>query len=464
MPTLIDSLEIILRDFGVTTEAELIKKRTTEKQVKPSEIIEQPRLVQMTADQCRKLCEKVKLDYYPGYEKRVIERVTTTETPDRYGDIVRCKGANVESYRKNPVVLFAHRSDQAPVGKSIKLWLDNAIMGWRSWDLYFGAEIEPNGYCDYIFRLIASGAMPGASIGFMPTQIKCDHSPEDRVKLGLGKWGVEYLGWDYLEHSACSVPANPEALANSLKAIGSERLKSFFSQPDIAKMETLKIFDGNILDVFARALGVERTIIVPPVENLNEKYGEEVKDIETVLRPYPSEHACRLVEPIEGAKTRRKNGAQEHEGKKYDVIYQKQDDEWVQQAYRYPKETWTASEAKAHCKSHKGIKFEAAAEKSVPEDGCCGDGSGDFSKTIADLRTLIEKQEKQIVVNVTVPGLDDVFKKMNTEIESLRAQLADLTEQVKAIPAATPAGEKDDLGVKLQAAIAGVFKSPSRKG
>lgn len=65
--------------------------------------------------------------------------------------------------------------------------------------------------------------------------------------------------------------------------------------------------------------------------------------------PYPNEHACRLKEPIKGAETRRANGEREHNGKKYDVIYQKQKNgKWEDQAYRYPKKTWQATEAKKH--------------------------------------------------------------------------------------------------------------------
>lgn len=56
------------------------------------------------------------------------------------------------------------------------------------------------------------------------------------------------------------------------------------------------------------------------------------------------------------------NGDREHEGKKYDVIYgwPKGGGGWRTQAFRYPKETWTASQARSHCNSHDG-SFEAAS-------------------------------------------------------------------------------------------------------
>lgn len=80
--------------------------------------------------------------------------------------------------------------------------------------------------------------------------------------------------------------------------------------------------------------------------------------------PYPNEHSCRLKEPVSGARTRRANGEREHDGKKYDVIYQEQEGKWIDQAYRYPKETWKESEAKSHCGDHKG-SFEAAEGSSA---------------------------------------------------------------------------------------------------
>ena len=83
--------------------------------------------------------------------------------------------------------------------------------------------------------------------------------------------------------------------------------------------------------------------------------------------PFPNEHACRLKEPVKDAKTRRQNGAQKHNGKAYDVIFQEQDGKWVEQAYRYPKDKWSASEAKSHCAGHDG-SFEAASESKSLDD------------------------------------------------------------------------------------------------
>jgi hypothetical protein len=79
--------------------------------------------------------------------------------------------------------------------------------------------------------------------------------------------------------------------------------------------------------------------------------------------PYPSEHACRLRDPktldIVGSDERKSDG------KTYRIIFGKPKDGdggAVEQAYRYPKETWTEAEAKHHCEEHDGIMFEPASE------------------------------------------------------------------------------------------------------
>jgi len=80
--------------------------------------------------------------------------------------------------------------------------------------------------------------------------------------------------------------------------------------------------------------------------------------------PYPNEHSCRLRDPetldIVGSSERK------HNGKTYRVIYGKPKGEEkagsVEQAYRYPVETWSESEARNHCKNHGG-SFEAATKE-----------------------------------------------------------------------------------------------------
>jgi phage head maturation protease len=250
--------------YGAITELELFKKKTDSALLQYKEMPStfKTALVKMTAEKCKELCELSFLEYVPGYENRVIERVVTTEACDRDGDIIRAKGVNNDQYRKNPVVLFAHDKSSTPIGNSIKEWLDKTINGWKSWDLYLDNNVDTSGKSDLVFRLIKSGAMPGASIGFLPMKAKYDHTPEERKKIGLGKYGVEYLEISKLEHSACSVPANQDALATHLKSLDRKMMLDTISKSDTATLE--KLFKQEIVDVFDSVLfKTQKTTILP---------------------------------------------------------------------------------------------------------------------------------------------------------------------------------------------------------
>lgn len=82
------------------------------------------------------------------------------------------------------------------------------------------------------------------------------------------------------------------------------------------------------------------------------------------FKPYPNEHACRLREPGDFEDDSFRRTTRKHEDKEYAVILGrlKGEDVLTEQAYRYPTETWSASEARSHCQTHDGT-FEAAAEK-----------------------------------------------------------------------------------------------------
>lgn len=82
-----------------------------------------------------------------------------------------------------------------------------------------------------------------------------------------------------------------------------------------------------------------------------------------IQRPYPNEHSCRLEDPKKYVKFNRINCDQKHDGKCIDVIYgRKKDGKSEIQALRFPKASWTESDAKAVCKVRGGT-FEAAKEE-----------------------------------------------------------------------------------------------------
>ena len=80
--------------------------------------------------------------------------------------------------------------------------------------------------------------------------------------------------------------------------------------------------------------------------------------------PFPNFHACRLIQPTKFEDGSFRTMSRDHEGKKYNVIEGKLkgEDTMTDQAFRYPKDVWDASDAQRHCTSHDGISFEPASE------------------------------------------------------------------------------------------------------
>jgi hypothetical protein len=109
--------------------------------------------------------------------------------------------------------------------------------------------------------------------------------------------------------------------------------------------------------------------------------------------PYPNEHACRLRDPetldIVGS------GERKHNGKTYRVIFGKPKGKpevgSVEQAYRYPVETWSEAQARKHCQDHEG-SFEPATK----EEGDTVKGKDQEEEDEREkLHTAAEEREKK---------------------------------------------------------------------
>ncbi|MFX1301650.1 MAG: HK97 family phage prohead protease [Promethearchaeota archaeon] len=122
----------------------------------------------------------------------------------------------------------------------------------------------------------------------------------------------------------------------------------------------------SLMDISPVPLAMQEAAIVTEVKEMEED--EEFEQLEAwdEEKPYPNEHACRLKDPGQYDTCRR--GTRQSGGKTYSIIFcKKTGGKMEEQAYRYPKGTWSASEARAHCSKHGG-RFEAAA-KDIAEEG-----------------------------------------------------------------------------------------------
>jgi hypothetical protein len=149
--------------------------------------------------------------------------VISSSRRDRAGDIVLPAGClkTLPDYEANPVVFFAHRSEEAPIafarapGGGLSLWVEQEQVLSRA---YFHLQTEES---DRIFDLVAKGILRAASIGFVPVAFELLPALQEEVGPGdliraedLG--GLLFREWSLMEWSVVPVPANAGALRNWL--------------------------------------------------------------------------------------------------------------------------------------------------------------------------------------------------------------------------------------------------------
>lgn len=145
-----------------------------------------------------------------GGRKRMRVRMTTPSV-DRMGDVIVPSGVQLRWFKKNPVVLFAHKYDMPPVGvvdtDTISVsdkWIDAEVIFDEG---VAGSEVA---------RMYMSQPplMRAWSVGFIPLKWDLiEDADEKRVT------GYRVTKWELLELSAVPVPANPEALSRDLADI-----------------------------------------------------------------------------------------------------------------------------------------------------------------------------------------------------------------------------------------------------
>lgn len=256
--------KLLLEEFKATDTADLLAKKQQDRQERVF-AIKKPTPIALTQDQCMRLCEGIGVNYSTGYESRVLQYIISNENSDRYGDIVRAQGGNFKNYMANPVMFFSHNYSTPPIGNTLKVWVDGQAKNVQGWGLFLDDTVDKTGMSDLIFRMASSGFMKACSIGFRPLKTNYPSTDDERMSMGLGKYGVEYLEWEMLEWSPCGIPANPTALQNSLKDIGN-RLS--LDQRHIDAAATFKLFsDVNLLDQFAETVGkkIGKTFSLPKI-------------------------------------------------------------------------------------------------------------------------------------------------------------------------------------------------------
>lgn len=131
--------------------------------------------------------------------------VISTAAEDRDGDVIDTDGWELDAYRENPVILWAHDAKQLPIARSASIEVrDGALRSVAEWPAK-----GVNAFADTVYEYVRGGFLRGASVGFHPLEAE---------PRGDGK-GVHFKRQELYEYSILPIPAHREALAEA-KAAG----------------------------------------------------------------------------------------------------------------------------------------------------------------------------------------------------------------------------------------------------
>lgn len=133
-------------------------------------------------------------------EDQAITFVLSTDDVDRHGDVVSADGWVLDSYRDNPVLLWAHDYRKPAIGRAVKVWVEPHR-------LLAKMEFAPTPFAQEVASLYRSGFQWGVSVGFKPLRYEERRDEKTGAFLGL-----RFLEQELLEVSAVPVPANRSAL------------------------------------------------------------------------------------------------------------------------------------------------------------------------------------------------------------------------------------------------------------
>lgn len=200
--------------------------------------------------------------------RMVLGIVGSTGVIDRYGESVNPMGWKLENYMKDPVILYGHDYSSFPVGKALKVYIEDNKL---KFDIQFADTDEGI----KTFNLIKGGFLNTTSVGFIPM-----------------KWGVSgqdpytIMEQELLELSVVPVPANPEALIqNSLDPLV-VAFKKLGSLMDKMKNEHQKEVDKKEADEKAKKEAEEKA-----KKEADEKIQKELSDLKSANETLTKENA-----------------------------------------------------------------------------------------------------------------------------------------------------------------------------
>lgn len=157
---------------------------------------------------------------------REVEFTASTDRVDSYGDSVT-QNWQLERYKTNPVVLFAHDSRSLPIGFCTNVGVE---MGALVCTIRF-ATAEANPQAELVWQSILQKTLRAVSVGFQP------HTVRREVRNDVDVWILDDN--ELFEISVTPVPANQDALARmKAKSLGLSREPAATKNDDTNRRES----------------------------------------------------------------------------------------------------------------------------------------------------------------------------------------------------------------------------------
>lgn len=152
-----------------------------------------------------------------GMSDIVATIVISNQRVDSYDSTLNPRGWELEDFKRNPIVLFAHNSWELPVGRDIGVHVDeerDALVGVTR---FVGDELGSEEA--KVGKWAAAGLLSASSVGFEPLEWEIAEDRDD----GESFWvPVDFTRQRLREYSWVPVPANPDCLVDgrSLRSAG----------------------------------------------------------------------------------------------------------------------------------------------------------------------------------------------------------------------------------------------------
>jgi len=294
-----------------------------------------------------------------------IRFVASTEGEKRDGKDLQVDHWDLENYKKNSVFLWVHdyMGNHLPIGKAQPTIEGKQLIAEVTFD-------EADEFAKQVEGKYRRGYLNAVSVGWD------DYANCPNCKARISGWTLMFNKFARLNCPKCGkeIPKETEI---------------WFELLDISGVPVP---------------GDPDALIERQYRALRELFGNQSQG-----RPYPNEHACRLREPGDFEPDSFVRVERDHEGKKYSVIQGKLKGETMltDQAYRYPKDTWTVEAARAHCKSHDGKSFEPAKEESY-SDVALWNGVASAMLALYREYAALEEVDRKYIYN----QLEKVYRKL----------------------------------------------------